>query len=480
MAVAWAGPSASAQQAEGWTQAGADASHSWSSPGPAPPYRLAWHVDVAPGGATGKQGLSQPIVVGGTVIATAPDEVLGIDAATGDVAWTVERMEGPSTPPAVADGGEGGILLFTEGWAGHQPQPAGASPSPPSTASPTPSPTPTPSPNEEVDARLVGIHLATMEPAWEPLTLGDVSRSGVAVEGTTAFVGDRTGTLHAVDVVTGQVRWTAEVGGPIDMTPVVGEGLVLVATRTTRNAGSAIVALDAESGEQSWRAEPTAQGPSAISIAEGAAVVTGFDLPLESFDLTSGVAHWDRGSPVGGSLQLIGSVDAGVAVAPDTLVVAQRQGLVTAVDHAGDRRWDFAINELIARGSPVIVGGVVLVGTEDGALQAFELETGDRVWRGEEGSGPARGVAVGADVIVVLRAGASAGLDAWVPDPEGQLERIQSPTVFDAASALLGLAGALVPLAALSIVLARGFGDRVRPELETEAPEDPLEPGDDR
>ena len=86
-----------------------------------------------------------------------------------------------------------------------------------------------------VDARLVGVALATMEPAWEPVMLGDVSRSGVTVDGDTAFVGDRTGTLHAVDVATGQMRWTAEVGGPIDMSPAAGGGLVLVATRATPN-----------------------------------------------------------------------------------------------------------------------------------------------------------------------------------------------------------------------------------------------------
>lgn len=476
--LAWGSVPALAQQAEGWNQLGAGAAHTWVGTGPAAPYRHAWHLGVEPGGATGNQGLSQPIVVGSTVIAVAPDEVLGIEAATGDVAWTLRRADGPSTPPAVADGGEAGILLFTEGWAGHPPEPAGA-PAGATGASPTPSPSPTPSSTtDEVDARLVGVDLATMEPAWEPVMLGDVSRSGVTVDGDTAFVGDRTGTLHAVDVATGQMRWTAEVGGPIDMSPAAGEGLVLVATRATPNRASAVVALDTVSGEQTWRTEPSSQGPSAITIAGGAAIVTGFDLPLESIDLTSGVSRWQRRSPIGGSVQLTGSVDAGVAAANETFVVTQREGLVAAVDEGGVPRWDFAINEPIARGAPAIAGDAVLVATEDGALQAFDLATGERIWRGQEGSGPARGVAVGDEVVVVLRAGASAGLDGWTTDGSGSLERTSSPTVLDPGPALLALAGALVPLAALSFVLARTVGDRVRPDLDEggDEPVDPLEP----
>lgn len=476
----WGVLPALAQQADGWTQVGGDPAHSWTAAGPEPPYRLAWHVDVEPGGATGNQGLSQPIVAGDTVIATAPEEVMGLDAASGEVVWTVDRDGGPTATPAVAVGGEGGILLFTEGWAGHPPEEAASAGA--TGGSPTATPSPSPTTSDEVDARLVGIDLATMEPAWEPLELGDVSRSGVTVEGTTAFVGDRAGTLYAVDVATGRTRWTADVGGPIDMAPAVGEGLVLVATLATRNRASAVVALEMDGGDRAWRAEPTSQGPSSITIDEGAAYVTGFDLPLESIDLASGVSRWVHTSPVGGSFQFTGSRDAGVGATDGTLVITQRQGLVTALDRAGGRRWDFAINVPLARGAPAIVGGAVLVATEDGALQAFDLDTGERIWRGEEGSGPARGVSVGPSIVVVLRAGADAGLDGWVADGGGQLERTPSPSAFDPGPALLALAGALVPLAIASFVLAGTVGDRARPDLDADGvePVDPLEPEESR
>jgi outer membrane protein assembly factor BamB len=462
--------SASAQAGGGWSQAGADGAHTRAVAGPGPAYRHAWHLEVEPGGATGRQGLSQPIVSGHTVIATAPDEVIAVDSATGATAWTVDRDGGPPAPPAVVPGGQAGVLVFTEGWAGHPPS---AAPTGATGAAPSPSPTPasTPAPGEEVDSRLVGIDLATMDPAWPPIALDDVSRSGVSVEGSTVFVGDRAGGLVAVDGGTGRVVWRSQVEGAIDLAPAVGEGSVLVALRATRDARAAVVAFDAQTGERRWRAEPSVQAPTGISIADGVAFVSGLDLPLEALDLGSGVPTWRVHSPLGGP------VEGGVALARGTAVSVDRRGLLTASTFAGERRWDFAINRAVARGAPAIVGEQVLVASEDGALQAFDLATGDRRWRGVVGSGPARGIAVGGDVVVVLRGGASAGLDGWVADPAAPLERLGSPTRFDPARALLAFAGAAVPLALASIVLSRATRDRFGPTLpEGEGPGDPLEP----
>jgi outer membrane protein assembly factor BamB len=473
-AVGWLAAPASAQQGEGWTQMGGDGAHAREAFGPSPAYRLAWHLDVELAGSTGRQGLSQPIVSGGVVIATAPEEVIGVDAASGEVVWTVERADGPPAPPAVVPGGAGGVLVFTEGWAGDPPAVAGSGATLGSTASPTPSPTPSPDAGGADEARLVGIDLATMEPAWPPVPLADLSRSGISADGSSVFVGDRSGTLLAVDATTGRVRWRAELGGGIDLTPTVGEDAVVVALRATRSSRAAVVALDPGTGERRWRAESSVQAPTAVTIADGVALVTGLDVTVEALDLDSGVATWRSRSPLGGP------AEGGVAVADGTVVSLDRRGLVTAATLAGERVWDFAINRPVARGAPVVVGDSVLVPSEDGAVQAFDLESGDRRWRGVEGSGPARGIAVGEDVVVVLRAGASAGLDGWVTDPSAPLERVASPTRFDPAPALLAFAGAAVPLALVSFALARVARDRVVPPLadEADAPEDPLEPSE--
>ena len=175
-----------AARAGPWPQFQGGPSHPGSTDGPAPPYRQAWAFPVA---QVGDQAVSPPIIVGDQVITVGPTVVYGIDLATGRERWSIPRAAGPTSPPAVASVRGAPVLLYTEG----------------STAS---------------DAMLQAVELATRKPAWDsPLALGEESRSGVTVDGDTAFVGDESGRVHAVDVATGSERWStllsAGVPGPL-------------------------------------------------------------------------------------------------------------------------------------------------------------------------------------------------------------------------------------------------------------------------
>src|SRR5437870_4484868 len=82
--------------------------------------------------------------------------------------------QGPPAPAAVAEAGGREILLFTDA-------------------------------TSDGTAELRAIDLRTRKDAWDaPLPLKSVSRSGVTVEGNTAFLGDADGNVYAVDVATGK------------------------------------------------------------------------------------------------------------------------------------------------------------------------------------------------------------------------------------------------------------------------------------
>ena len=90
---------------------------------------------------------------------------------------------------------------------------------------------------------------------WDaPVQLDAVSRTGVTVDGDTAYLGDNTGTVVAIDVATGAVRWTADAGGFLTTALAVSDGSVVATVQGDRTSRSHVVAFDATDGSRSWDA----------------------------------------------------------------------------------------------------------------------------------------------------------------------------------------------------------------------------------
>jgi len=81
-------------------------------PPPAPPYEQAWRFDP-----TDSAGASGPVISGETVYALGEKSVYAIDLATGESMWSVSRVEGPMTVPAVTapSGDAAPRLIYTQG-----------------------------------------------------------------------------------------------------------------------------------------------------------------------------------------------------------------------------------------------------------------------------------------------------------------------------------------------------------------------------
>ncbi|HEY7478194.1 MAG TPA: PQQ-binding-like beta-propeller repeat protein, partial [Actinomycetota bacterium] len=455
-------PAALAQATATWSQTQGSAAHTGVGDGPEPPFAEAWRAEQPSSGPGSQYGLSAPIVVGDEAVAVGPRALVGISLHDGSVTWTVDRRFGPSVAPAAASVRGRTLVLFTEGFGTGPPS-----------ASPTPSPSPSPSSDDEGEqppSFLTAIDAATQRPAWEaPVRLEAVSRSGVTVDGGTAFLADRLGTVVAVDAADGEVIWSEDAGGPITAPLAVGDGTVVATVEGNRTTRARLVAFDAATGEVDWRHEVAGSAVfgSAPSIGEGAIYVGFSDQTVRRFDLGDGTQGW--------ATRVNGLAFVGIpAVTPDAVVVVDAAGQVYRIDPTtGARTWDFALNELVVRSSAVVVGDHVLVATVGGDLAAIGLDDGRLVWRRGERGPVLRNLAPAGDVIVGVQGGPHAGLIAFAHDPDGELVSVVSPTELDPASLIVNYLIAAVPLALVLLLLGRWLRGRMGPAFL----DDEVQPG---
>lgn len=439
--------SALAQEAgPAWSQYQGGPAHSGSlKDGPQPPFRIRWTLP-APAG----EALSPAVIDAERAYALGSEAVYAIDLATGEATELAPRDGGPLSPPAIAQVGSTPALLFLEG------PPAAAEPSP--AASPEGSPSPGTDEEEPRTSTLVAVSLADGSELWRA-PLGAVSRSGVAVEGDTAYVGDGDGNVVAVSLADGAERWAAEVPGRVDQPVAVADGIVYAVGRDGRAPRLVIVALDATTGEEAWRSAPeiTSAVGSGPAAGEGFVLVGSADRLLRSIGAGDGAERW-------AALTLSFFSPATVPALADGAVYAvDLGGGLYRFDAAdGERAWSHQLNETVVRGAPVVSGPTVLLGLNDGRLVAVDAGTGHLVWGSEPTPGLIGTIALGPDVVVAVKGGQDAGLVAFEPDPDGTLVDVPPPTELDVGVTLgrYALAAALVAVGALvpGIWLRRRLG----------------------
>jgi outer membrane protein assembly factor BamB len=426
--------------------------------GPAPPYRVRWTFP-APDGTS----LSAAVLVDGTAIAIGREAVYGVELSTGQKDWEVPRDGGPLSVPAVGELDGRQVLLYLEG-----PAPGGA-PSPTSAPTPTSAPPASPtsaSPDEGkgTETALVALDLRDRSERWR-IGLGATARSGVTVDGDTIYVGDQSGTVHAVALDDGAERWTTDLVGHADLPLAVGEGIVYAVSRDPDGRRIRITALDASGGEQAWSVSPQigSTAASAPSATSAGVVIATADRLVQVLDAEDGEQRWAT------LLLSLSSPVSAPATGGDDVLVADIGGGLYRLDPAdGARRWGFQFNELVLRSSPVRSGGAVLVGLNDGGLAAVDLEHGRLVWEGATGPGLVGTMAVSRDTVVAVKGGPDAGLIAFEHDPDGTLVDVASPTELTPGTTLAraGLAALAVFAAAFvpALLARRRFGDALVPE----------------
>jgi outer membrane protein assembly factor BamB len=450
------GPARVSAQANGaWDQYQGDGSHAGSAEGPEPPYRVRWTLPAPEGDALG------PAVLDGTRVYTLGREaVYAVDVATGEIAWQVPRDGRVLSSPALM-AGSAPTLLFVDGPSG-QDADAAASPSliasggtgsPTASASPagTASPSGGTAAGSTAASTLVALDATSGDELWR-VPLPGMSRTGVTLDGASAYVGDTKGEVVAIDATDGTIAWTQDIGGRIEVPLAADDASVVVVGEDTDGREVTVAVLDATTGDT--RFEPLAfrigsSAATAPSILDGHAIVGMPDRLVHAFDVEDGTEAWTALTIT------VFSPATGVAATADDVYVADLSGGLYALDAAsGERDWDFQFNELVVRSAPVRVGDSVLLGLTDGRLVAVDAGTGHLTWQGHA-PGLTGTLAVGPDVVVAAKGGRDAGLVAYETDPDGALIDVASPTELDAGTTLVraGVGAAI----ALAIVLVPGF-----------------------
>lgn len=452
-ALAFTPVAAIAQEAPTWSQFQGGPGHSGVLvDGPQPPYRVRWSLP-APAG----EALSGAVVAGDLAVSIGSEAVYGIDVASGTVEWQVARDGGPLSVPAIGAGSRGRILVYLEGPgsddAGGTPD---SSPSPSASGTPsgsTSGTSTTPAPTGPVEqgggSTLVAISLADQSEVWRT-PLGEISRSGVTIDGSNAFVGDGAGTVYAVSLETGAISWSEVMDGRVDSALAVSDGRVVAVARNTDTAQVLVAAFDEATGERSWPAlaiQANSTAGTAASAGGGSLFIGSADRRVRALDAADGTDRW-------ATLVLsLFSPASALAFDDQSVFAADIAGGLYRLDAAdGGRAWSFQSNEVVLRSSPVVSGDSVLLGLGNGRLVAIDVASGHLVWQSAPSPGLVGTIALASDAAIAVKGGRDAGLIAFEHDPEGTLIDVPSPTELEAGTTLTRWALAAVIVFAVAFV----------------------------
>jgi outer membrane protein assembly factor BamB len=372
--------------------------------GPAPGLRSIWRWPATPSGSE-SQSASAPVLVGGHAIALTRDQVVAVDARTGAVAWRLWRASGYLDAPAVDTASTAnGALVFTQGRLGQ-------------------------------GSSLVAVDLSTRADLWRfpsGRPLPAALRGAPIIADGLALVGASDGLVHAVDMGSGAERWAFQTGGTVQTSPAAADGRVFAIGEDGTTGRSTLFAIDAASGKEIWSfAPPTAAlHVSAPTVAGGRVFEAFGDGMVRAFDARRGTVLWS--TRIRGLFSPLNAL----AYTDGSLLVLDATGALYDFDATtGDRRWDFQFRPTCLRGAPLVAGGSVYVGLDDGTVAAVQLGSGRQVWSTALPGGSVGGLAAGGGMLIAPYAGEGGGLIGF-QHSDRALEDIESPTVLHLGVAL--------------------------------------------
>lgn len=393
-ALAWLALAPTAAAQDDWSTVARDAEHSASADGPAPPYREAWSSDVP------SNPIAGPVVADETVVVVGAASVVALDASSGDVIWERGRAEGSAGPALIA----GDVVVHANG--------------------------------KGDTASLVGRSLETGRQAWLAFVGGAVV-GGPALAGDLVVAGTRAGTVVGVNAESGDEEWEYEIAGRVDTSPAVWEDTVVVVADDLEAGTSTVVALDAATGEESWRFAPqgVSVGSSSVSVADGLVFVGMGDGRIRALDVESGAERWGAQAFAGRQAFRSRQVPAayGEVLVPDLIVLH----LLDA--ETGEERWTYRLTDLLDLSSPAAIGSWAVLGDGDGRAAAIDLASGRLVWERDIGPGPVGAPASDGERLYLTsraRDDEGGGVVALENDPEGTLLDEPSPTALFVLPAL--------------------------------------------
>ena len=207
------------------------------------------------------------------------------------------------------------------------------------------------------------------------------SVDATAGSGWTHILGDaaRSGVADAGPTGEPVELWRFHAEDACDGAPIVVGQTAFVACRDSN-----LYALSVSDGSESWRFHAAAPFGGGLAAADGLVYAADEAGTLYAVDMVAGTEVW--------------RLDAGVTTAPATegglLAVGTGDGALVGFDAAtGVERWRYVVADAVELRNPAIANGLVYAGSEAAGLTAVDASTGELVWQSDSG-GPTGSVRV--------------------------------------------------------------------------------------
>lgn len=231
-------------------------------------------------------------------------------------------------------------------------------------------------------------------------------------------------TVRALDLQTGQPVWTwsGDKGGRFAGGPGVGQGIVAVG-----GLDGDVVALDASTGTEKWKAKLLNEVIAAPAVGGGMVFVRSNDGRVTAFDANNGEKRWSWRADMP-ALTVRGN--AGLTLGPGYLFVGNDNGKVVALSAAdGSELWDMTVAQPEGRseldrmndvdGAPLLEGSTLYVSSYKPQTMAIDAPTGRPLWV-QQGQGGVGGIGANGSRLAVTDAqdvvwalDASSGAPMW-------------------------------------------------------------------
>lgn len=183
-------------------------------------------------------------------------------------------------------------------------------------------------------------------------------RSSPASDGEIVVFGSDDGWVHAVERLTGSLRWKIRLDGSIFASPVLSNGSCFVAT-----LDGSLVAIDSRTGTVRWKHETGSRLYAPPAASDEEVYLGSADGRLVALDARTGTAKWSFSARsviscqplIAGDLLYVGSLDR-------SLYAVRRQ--------TGEKVWEYEAEGRI-KVSPVVWGDVLLLTYEDKYVAAM-------------------------------------------------------------------------------------------------------------
>jgi outer membrane protein assembly factor BamB len=198
---------------------------------------------------------------------------------------------------------------------------------------------------------------------------------GGALGEDTFVIGNSDGSVYALDLETGDLRWSFETGHRVWATPLIVGDTVYVGSMDRH-----LYALNISDGEIVWDFETKGAFASQPVLEDGTLYIGAFDDKLYAIDAETGEERWH----FAGENWFWG----GLTVHQDVLYAVDVDGNAYALDlNTGDPIWHQALlgpddQAVAVRAGPTLTEDYskLLVGSEDGLLFALDTADGSEVW----------------------------------------------------------------------------------------------------